>query len=136
MSKFKVGDRVRLTGKRWPSTGLLIGDIVTITGDEAYEGAFQADGDEWYIYENYEAELVEDAPPTVDPVSPAHYQFPGGAEVINITRHLGFLEGNVIKYVARAGRKDDKLSDLLKARKYLDWAIESADGPIESVEES
>lgn len=36
---------------------------------------------------------------------PSHYVFPNGAEVIEITENLGFLEGNVVKYAARAGRK-------------------------------
>lgn len=58
--------------------------------------------------------------------SPDHYQFPGGVQVIDITRHLGFLEGNIVKYASRAGRKGDKKEDLLKAKKYLDWAIEEA----------
>lgn len=60
-----------------------------------------------------------------DPVKePSHYQFPGNVQVIDITKHLDFLTGNVIKYVARAGRKGDALEDLRKARQYLDWAIE------------
>lgn len=57
-------------------------------------------------------------------VNPSHYDFPGGVQVIDITKHLDFLSGNVVKYVSRAGRKGDRLTDLLKARKYLDWAIE------------
>lgn len=36
---------------------------------------------------------------------------------------FGFLEGNVIKYVTRYKVKGG-LSDLLKARVYLDWIIE------------
>lgn len=58
------------------------------------------------------------------PTSPGHYKFPGGVQVIDITRHLGFLEGNVIKYVARAGRKENRREDLLKAKQYLDWILE------------
>src|SRR5690625_1456698 len=55
---------------------------------------------------------------------PPHYKFPNGAEVIDITENLGFLAGNVVKYVARAGRKsDDQLQDLQKARWYLDRLI-------------
>lgn len=57
-------------------------------------------------------------------VNPQHYQFPGGVQVIDITKHLDFLTGNVVKYVARAGRKGERLEDLLKAKQYLDWAIE------------
>jgi hypothetical protein len=56
---------------------------------------------------------------------PAHYQgFSNGAEVIDITENLSFNLGNVVKYVARAGRKtDDPLEDLSKARFYLEREI-------------
>lgn len=37
---------------------------------------------------------------------------------------LNFNRGNVVKYVFRAGKKDDELQDLLKARDYLDREIE------------
>lgn len=58
---------------------------------------------------------------------PNHYQF-DGVEVMDIAKHLPFAEGNVVKYVARAGRKnDDRLSDLLKARENLNVAIEMAE---------
>ena len=47
------------------------------------------------------------------------------AEVIDITENLNFNLGNVVKYVARAGRKtDDPVEDLLKAQFYLDREIE------------
>jgi hypothetical protein len=36
----------------------------------------------------------------------------------------GFLRGNVIKYIARAGKKGDELEDLCKAVHYLDALIE------------
>ena len=56
--------------------------------------------------------------------NPGHYKFPKGVQVIDITRHLGFLEGNIIQYVARAGRKNDRKEDLLKAKQYLEWLLE------------
>ena len=67
-----------------------------------------------------------------DPVHhPSHYTFipatkkhPNGIEVIDVTRWLPFAEGNVLKYILRAGRKGDRLEDLRKARQYLDFAIE------------
>lgn len=61
-------------------------------------------------------------------VNPSHYDFPGGVQVIDITKHLDFLTGNVVKYVSRAGRKGDRMTDLLKAKKYLEWAIEQEEG--------
>lgn len=56
---------------------------------------------------------------------PEHYIFPNGAEVINITEHLTFNLGNVVKYVARAGRKASsaQLEDLEKAKWYLEREI-------------
>lgn len=56
---------------------------------------------------------------------PAHYQgFSNGAEVIDITENLSFNLGNVVKYVARAGRKTaDPSEDLRKAQFYLDREI-------------
>lgn len=49
---------------------------------------------------------------------PAHYtRFP--VEVIEITEHLTFNLGNVVKYACRAGYKDDALEDLSKALWYL-----------------
>jgi hypothetical protein len=58
-----------------------------------------------------------------DPVSPDHYQFSNGVEVIDLTEQMNFNRGNVIKYVARAGRKGgdvDELVDLRKAAFYLE----------------
>lgn len=62
----------------------------------------------------------------VDNVNPDHYKLPGGLQVIDMTQHLSFCLGNVIKYVWRAGRKseDTKLEDLEKARWYLEKEIE------------
>lgn len=56
---------------------------------------------------------------------PKHYIFPNGGEVINITEHLSFNLGNVVKYVARAGRKasSSQNEDLAKARWYLEREI-------------
>jgi hypothetical protein len=55
-----------------------------------------------------------------DPISPDHYQF-DGIQVIDLTEQMNFNRGNVIKYVARAGRKDPQreIEDLKKARFYL-----------------
>jgi hypothetical protein len=61
---------------------------------------------------------------TVD--HPSHY---GGVdnpyEAIKVIEawDLGFSLGNAVKYIARAGKKDDELEDLKKARWYLDHII-------------
>ena len=79
-------------------------------------------------------ELVDgERTPSSDNVShPPHYAegWSNGAEVIDLTEHLSFCAGNVVKYVCRAGRKDpDKhVEDLKKARWYIDREIERVDG--------
>ena len=52
-----------------------------------------------------------------------------GSQVIDITQTLMFAEGNVVKYVTRAGNKagESTLDDLHKARYYLSLAIEIAE---------
>ena len=61
-----------------------------------------------------------------DKTRPDHYQ-PGMGDVIDFCQKYGlsFTRGNVVKYVARAGKKqgESELSDLLKAREYLDREI-------------
>ena len=59
------------------------------------------------------------------PIEPPHYDFPGGVRVIDLAEHLNFCRGNVVKYIARAGRKDSarELEDLRKAAWYLDREI-------------
>lgn len=65
---------------------------------------------------------------------PSHYTWlkeKCGVEVIDITRHLDFDCGNVVKYVLRHGHKDEEgmsevekaIEDLKKARWYLDDKI-------------
>ncbi len=58
-----------------------------------------------------------------DAVNPSHYKrFP--VEVIEISEHLSYNLGNVVKYAARAGHKDDAILDLKKAQWYLQREIE------------
>lgn len=59
---------------------------------------------------------------------PPHYTFAGSTyEVIKVIEawDLGFHLGNAVKYIARTGKKDDALSDLKKARWYLDRKIQN-----------
>jgi len=66
--------------------------------------------------------------PTSTPITPAHY---GGQdntyEAIKVIEAWGlnFSLGNVIKYISRAGKKENTtaLQDLLKAKKYLEFEI-------------
>lgn len=63
-----------------------------------------------------------------DPVNhPSHYtSHPSGVECIEVTRHMNFNLGNVMKYLWRAGLKDKTptIQDLKKAAWYLNDEIE------------
>ncbi len=57
---------------------------------------------------------------------PKHYTSdPSGVECIQVTRHRNFNIGNAIKYLWRAGLKDDKkqIEDLRKAIWYINDEI-------------
>lgn len=63
---------------------------------------------------------------------PPHYtSHPSGVECIEITRHYEYSVGNAIKYLWRAGLKDDasldsvekQIQDLEKAKWYIDDKI-------------
>ena len=59
--------------------------------------------------------------------SPDHYTFGRKYEPKDVIRDWGlnYNLGCVVKYISRAGRKDDILLDLYKARKYLEFEIEA-----------
>ena len=60
-----------------------------------------------------------------DTINPSHYQdHPSGIQCIQITEHMNFCLGNAIKYIWRAGLKNNAIEDLEKARWYLDREIE------------
>lgn len=63
--------------------------------------------------------------------NPSHYCF-SNIEPIQVIQEwqLNFCLGNAIKYIARAGKKGDKLEDLKKAKQYLEFEIKR----MESVE--
>lgn len=76
------------------------------------------------VVQTIEGQAVE-LPKQEDVINhPSHYTH-GKIEVIDFIedQQLPYHLGNVIKYVARAGYKGDKLEDLKKARWYLDRYI-------------
>ena len=53
-------------------------------------------------------------------ISPSHYQA-DGIQCIDITRYMSFAKGNAVKYLWRAGKKDNnsEAQDIKKAMWYL-----------------
>jgi len=63
-----------------------------------------------------------------DAINPSHYQdHPSGIQCIEITEHMNFCLGNAIKYIWRAGLKNNAIEDLRKARWYIDREIARID---------
>lgn len=78
--------------------------------------------------ESTEWKQVTDMIKESDPVNkPAHYVSAAGLEAIEVIEafELNFNMGNAIKYILRAGKKDDKAQDLSKAMWYLKRELEN-----------
>lgn len=58
-------------------------------------------------------------------INPNHYKsHPSGIECIDVVEHMSFCLGNAIKYIWRAGQKDDIFKDLRKAIWYINQEID------------
>jgi hypothetical protein len=67
--------------------------------------------------------------------NPPHYtSHPSGIEAIEITRHMNFNLGNAIKYIWRAGQKDDAIQDLETAMFYIADEIRKLGGAPSMIE--
>lgn len=62
--------------------------------------------------------------------NPPHYQDASGVECIEITKKMGFCDGNCFKYLYRAGQKGDEIEDLEKAKWYAKQAKDMGVGAI------
>ncbi len=68
-----------------------------------------------------------------DPINnPAHYAEGRSYEPIDVIEdwELNYNLGNACKYISRAGRKQNQLEDLKKARWYIDREIQSLEQPV------
>ena len=59
-------------------------------------------------------------------MKPFYYQTAEKIDVIDFCKlyNLNFNRGNVVKYISRAGKKDNELQDLRKAMEYLNREIQ------------
>lgn len=87
------------------------------------------------LYKDFMAQQKEDNNTEMvsDPVyKPIHYQLEDGTQVkdhiTSLTAHMlgvrAWATGNAIKYLARAGRKDDMIKDLKKAQENIQIIID------------
>jgi len=66
---------------------------------------------------------------------PSHYQSACGLEAIDVIEafNLGFVLGNAVKYILRAGKKGRYVDDIKKAKWYLDRAIANAENGMNGI---
>lgn len=59
-------------------------------------------------------------------MKPFYYQTQEKIDIIDFCKiyNLNFNRGNVLKYISRAGKKENELQDLRKAQEYLKREIE------------
>lgn len=69
-------------------------------------------------------------------VDAKHYQSEGQQPIEDMQQDLskegflGFLQGNVLKYVRRCGKKDDPVRDMQKVIQYAEWWIKAYNGEV------
>ena len=79
------------------------------------------------------AHSVGEIRPLIDnPITHPSWYCRGGIETIDFieAKQLGFIRGNAVKYITRAGHKDpaQEITDLRKALFYIDWEIKRLKG--------
>ena len=122
MSKFKVGDTIRLIGS--PKAE---GIIDLVDGTFGYQVLWvnaeaRAFHSQQWVDRYYELVPTEKAP--------AHYVEGRTIEPRSVVKdwELNWNLGNALKYVARCGRKGDAVEDLRKAITFLEFEIEDREG--------
>lgn len=99
-------------------TGFMTKDFYTVDQKEALEFAMQ----HGYQPEPKVINLADEHKDNVN--HPSHYnQMPNGIEAIDVCEHMNFNRGNAIKYIWRAGHKNNEQEDLHKALFYIEREI-------------
>lgn len=124
---FKKGDKVRCINNTGLGAELTIGEVYTVIDTESLPDTVRILNDckdEW-VYSNSRFELVDDSSSQEEDIQKPQRYNKGSIEVWDfiIDQNMGFLEGNVIKYLSRFKDKGG-LKDLEKALVYLEKLIE------------
>lgn len=121
---FNEGDKVRCVDAG--CVDLTLGKVYTvIEACPDYVRVLNDRNNEWGYYYNYTFELVDESSSQEEDIQKPQRYNKGSIEVWDfiIDQNMGFLEGNVVKYLSRFKDKGG-VKDLEKARVYLDKLIE------------
>ncbi len=115
---------VEITGAQGDETVTKFTIQTTVLTGYLYLVTHHVNTGEWKIFPFRDKRGIVDH----DPVNhPSHYtSHPSGVECIDVTRHMSFNLGNVVKYCWRDGLKEDvpPIQDLEKAAWYLNDEIQ------------
>ena len=138
MSYFKEGDRVRIIensryyGISETNPAKDVGTIqsISVCEDLTLPIRVKWDSGSFNTYADEDLELVPEKPEEVSPFDTQeggeHYKTAIQPIEYIQANNLGYLEGNVIKYVSRYKEKNG-IEDLKKARHYIDFLIHYAE---------
>ena len=80
--------------------------------------------------EKYSRWEPNDETPEEEPIEDEHFDshYSGAVQPIEFmqtqmqpSEFIGFLKGNIIKYIARMGKKDDPAKEVAKIKRYAEW---------------
>ena len=129
MREIKIGDKYLCNNDEW--TNFTKGNIYEVNYAKNYLICFIDDNENLcWVHKSTLATDFKDLQQANDikvnyEIVPNHYDNKQGYDVIDISKHYGlnFNRGNVVKYICRAGKKDNELQDLKKALDYLQREI-------------
>ena len=76
------------------------------------------------VLQSAKSSRYSESKPKPEPKSQHYKKHKSGIECIDVVQHMNFNRGNAIKYIWRAGLKNDTIEDLKKAIDYLNYEIE------------
>src|SRR5690554_4495268 len=121
---FKKGDKLRCIDAVY---GLTLDKVYTVPDTGSYPDTVRILGDNYSVqlHSNCRFVLVEESFSQEEDIQNPQRYNKGSIEVWDfiIDQNMGFLEGNVVKYLSRFKDKNG-VKDLEKAREYLDKLIE------------
>jgi len=129
MREIKIDDKYLCNSNKW--TNFTKGNIYEVEKSFTYSVILIDDNSQlYYLHKDDLATDFKDLQQVNEikvnyEIVPNHYDNKQGYDVIDISKHYGlnFNRGNVVKYICRAGKKDNELQDLKKALDYLQREI-------------
>lgn len=137
--EFYNGEIVRVTNKFSPhfgEEGMVVGieqGLSEIMDDAKTTYYYVTLGGLMYKFDDWELRKADQkAVPKADPIE---HHYDGAVQPIELMQaqmtfeeFIGFLKGNIIKYVSRLGKKDAPEQEVMKIVRYTHWLLKAVQG--------